>query len=230
MHPDCLKFAIRRMRSPLLYIVTLIIASASIVGLAYAADPLPTRAPAVEVMRAAAEYSKSHTGQTMVVLFDGKVIFEQYDNGGAVEKPHYLASGQKGFIGSAAVAAVQDGLIKLDDPAVENIPEWKNDPEKSTITYRQLLSMTSGLTHPIGDDGKRMPWKKKIAMPPAAKPGAHFEYGGFELAVFAYALEHKLAPESFSQYLQRRIPIRSGSKSPRGREPPTEARRSVPVT
>ena len=91
----------------------------------------------------------------MVVMFDGKVVFEQYDNGGAREQPHSLASGAKCFVGPAAVAAVQDGLIKLDDPAVENIPEWKDDPAKSTITYRQLLSMTSGLTHPTGDDGKK---------------------------------------------------------------------------
>ena len=214
MHGDCLRFTIRRMRATLLHVVTLIIASASTVGLAYAADPLPTRAPAVEAMRAAAEYSKSQTGQAMVVMFDGKVIFEQYDNGGASEKPHYLASGQKVFIGPAAVAAVQDGLIKLDNPAVENIPEWKNDPEKSTITYRQLLSMTSGLAHPTSDDEKKMPWKKKIAMPMAAKPGEHFEYGGYELGVFAYALEHKLAPESFSQYLKRRILDPIGIKIP----------------
>jgi N-acyl-D-aspartate/D-glutamate deacylase len=61
--------------------------------------------------------------------------------------------------------------------------------------------MTSGLAHPTGDDGKKMAWKKKIAMPMAAKPGEHFEYGGYELGVFAYALEHKLAPETFAQYL-----------------------------
>jgi CubicO group peptidase (beta-lactamase class C family) len=214
MHRDCLKFTIRRMRAALLHIVTLIIASASIVGLAYAADPLPTRAPAVEAIRAAAEYSKSQTGQTMVVMFDGKVIFEQYDNGGAIEKPHYLASGAKCFVGPAVVAAVQDGLIKLDNPASENIPEWKNDPQKSTITYRQLLSMTSGLTHPTSDEEKKMPWKKKIAMPMAAKPGEHFEYGGYELGVCTYALEHKLAPESFAQYLNRRILTPIGIKVP----------------
>lgn len=192
------------MRAALLNVVTLIIASASIVGNACAAEPLPTRAPAVEAMKAAADYSKSHTGHTMVVMFDGKIVLEQYDGGWSMEKTHSLASGQKCFVGAGAVAAVQDGLIKLDDRAVENIPEWKDDPQKSAITYRQLLSMTSGLKHP-GDDEKRMPWKKKIALPMAAKPGERFNYGGFELGVFAYALEHKLAGESFAQYLNRRV-------------------------
>lgn len=214
MHRDCFKLTSRCMRAVWLHIVTLIIASASIVGLANAADPLLARAPAVEAMKAAAEYSKSQTGHAMVVMLDGKVIFEQYDSGGAIDKPHSLASGAKCFVGPAAVAAAADGLIKLDNPASENIPEWKDDPEKSTITYRQLLSMTSGLTHPTGDDEKRMPWKKKIAMPMAAKPGERFEYGGYELGVFAYALEHKLAPESFSQYIQRRILDPIGIKVP----------------
>lgn len=157
-------------------IVTLIIASASIAGQASAADPLPTRAPAVEAMKAAADYSKLQSGQTMVVMFDGKVIFEQYDNGGAREQPHRLASGAKSFDAAVAVAAIQDGLIQLDNPVSENIREWKDDPEKSIITYRQLLNMTSGLAIPAGDEEKRMPFKEQLAMPMAAKPGERFQY------------------------------------------------------
>jgi CubicO group peptidase (beta-lactamase class C family) len=208
MQSDCLK-AVKCKRAALLHIVTLIVASASMVGRTYAAGPLPARAPGEAAMKAAAEYSKSQTGQTMVVMFDGKVIFEQYDNGGAIDKPHRLASGAKGFVGSAAVAAVQDGLIKLDNPASENIPEWKDDPQKSTITYRQLLSMTSGLKHPVSDVEKRVPLKQQMAWPMAARPGERFQYGGYELEVFAYALQHKLArlapAETYAQYLKRRV-------------------------
>jgi CubicO group peptidase (beta-lactamase class C family) len=193
------------MRAALLHTVTVIIASASIVGLAYAADPLPTRAPAEAAMKAAADYSKSQTGQNMLVMFDGKIIFEQYENGGAVDQPHALASGAKSFMGSAAVAAVQDGLIKLDNPAVENIPEWKNDPVKSTITYRQLLNMTSGLTRPTSDAERKLPFKEQMALPMSAKPGEHFQYGFYQLEMFAYALQNKLAPQTYAQYLKRRI-------------------------
>ena len=102
-------------------------------------------------------------------MFDGQIIFEQYDNGGARERPHRLASGAKSFDAAAAVAAVQDGFIKLDDRASENIPEWRDDPQKSTITYRQLLNMTSGLTIPTADDEtKKMPFKQQMALPMAA--------------------------------------------------------------
>ena len=71
----------------------------------------------------------------MVVMFDGKVIFEQYDNGGAMEKPHYLASGTKCFAGPGVIAAVQDGLIiwgKITDEAakVEILDNYRPQDDK----------------------------------------------------------------------------------------------------
>jgi CubicO group peptidase (beta-lactamase class C family) len=209
-----------RMQTTLLPKLALIIGAIFIAALAGctgragpsdAADPLPTRAPrapTADALNAAVDYHKSLTGHAMLVMFDGKVIFEQYDNGGSAEQQHNLASGAKCFTGSVATAAVGDGLIKLDDPAAENIPEWKDDPQKSTITYRQLLSMTSGLTHP-SDETKKVPFKQQIAWRMRAKPGEQYEYGGYELEVFAYALQNKLhqqpKPETYAQYNKRRI-------------------------
>jgi CubicO group peptidase (beta-lactamase class C family) len=57
-----------------------------------------------------------------------------------------------------------------------------------------------------------LPFKKQLALPMAAKPGEHFEYGGYQLEVFAYALEQKLAPETYAQYFKRRILDRLGIK------------------
>jgi CubicO group peptidase (beta-lactamase class C family) len=102
-------------------------------------------APAEEWMTTAADYSTSQRGQTMVVMVDGQIVFERCDNGGAVDKVQMLASGSKSFVGVAAAAAVQDQLIKLDDPVGESITEWKADPQKAGITYRQLLTL---ITHP----------------------------------------------------------------------------------
>ncbi len=112
-------------------------------ALTASAEPV---APSEAALKAAADYSKSQNGQTCVVLFDGKVVFEQYDNGGAAGKVQMLASGSKSFVGLAAVAAVQDKLLNLDNPVSESIVDWKGDPEKANITYRQLLTLTSGLT------------------------------------------------------------------------------------
>ncbi|MFN9076823.1 MAG: hypothetical protein ACK5WX_05290 [bacterium] len=43
--------------------------------------------------RAAAEYSRKHDGEVMLVLLDGKPVFEDAVSGWSVESPHLLASG-----------------------------------------------------------------------------------------------------------------------------------------
>jgi CubicO group peptidase (beta-lactamase class C family) len=166
----------------------------------------PVVAPSNAAMAAAADYSKSNRGQTVVVMFDGKLIFERYDNAGAADRVQMLASGSKSFVGIAAVAAVEDGLIKLDDPASESITEWKDDPKKAKITYRQLLTLTSGLTPgELGTAVRAPAWKEIAAKPMVGEPGKQFQYGAYHLNAFAYALERKLAKETFEDYLRRRI-------------------------
>ena len=163
-------------------------------------------APSGVAMKAAADYSEANRGQTMVVLFDGKVVFERYDGGGSPGKVQMLASGSKSFVGVAAVVAVQDRLIGLDDPVSGSIAEWRGDPEKSKITYRQLLTLTSGLTPGERGTAVRAPaWKEIAAKPMTSKPGQRFEYGAYHLNTFAYALERTLGKETFEAYLKRRV-------------------------
>ena len=168
-----------------------------------AANPV---APVEAHMTAAADYSKAARGKTCLVTFDGKIVFERYDGFGAANTRQMLASGSKSFVGIAAAAAVQDKLITLDDFASDAIVEWKDDPAKSKITYRQLLNLTSGLkASERGAAVKAPSWKEIAAMPMRGKPGAQFEYGPFHLNAFALALERKLGKESFEAYLKRRI-------------------------
>jgi hypothetical protein len=51
------------------------------------------------------EYCKARRGQTCLILFDGKVVFERYDAGGAPDKLQMLARGSKSFDGVAAPAS-----------------------------------------------------------------------------------------------------------------------------
>jgi CubicO group peptidase (beta-lactamase class C family) len=170
------------------------------------ATPAIATPPTDAAVKAAADYSESEHGQTMVVMVDGKIVFERYANGGAVSRPQMLASGSKSLVGLAAVAAVGDGLIKLDDPACQGITEWKSNPVKSSITYRQLLSLTSGLTPGERGNAVHAPgWKEIAAKPMTGQPGAQFEYGAYHLNAFGYALENQLKGETFEAYLKRRI-------------------------
>jgi CubicO group peptidase (beta-lactamase class C family) len=157
-------------------------------------------------MGAAQRYSEANGGHAMLVMLDGEIVFEAYDNGGGVDRRQMLASGTKSFVGVAAMAAVEDGLIRLDDKACESLTEWKTDPLKSQITYRQLLTLTSGLTAGERGSAIRSPgWKAIIAKPITGKPGEQFEYGAYHLCAFAEALQRRLKPETFEQYLARRI-------------------------
>jgi CubicO group peptidase (beta-lactamase class C family) len=157
-------------------------------------------------MTAAADYSKANRGRSIIVMFDGKVVFERYDNGGAADKVQMLASGSKSFVGLAAMAAVQDKVLSLDDPASGAITEWKDDSKKATITYRQLLTLTSGLAASGRGSVVQAPaWKDVIGLPMTGTPGGQFNYGPHQLNAFAYALERKLGTESFEAYLKRRI-------------------------
>jgi CubicO group peptidase (beta-lactamase class C family) len=163
--------------------------------------------PPVAAIKAAAGYSRAHRGFALLVTIDGKIAFEQYDGDGAPDRADGLASGSKSFAGAAAVAAVQDGFIRLDDPVAGSIPEWNADPLKASLTYRHLLNMTSGITRaPARPNGAMASWKEQAAMPLAHKPGERFDYGGHQINVFAYALERKLrGGETYEQYLNRRI-------------------------
>lgn len=51
--------------------------------LAVGAEPA---APTAAAIKAAADYSHSERGQTCVVMFDGRVVFERYDSGGAGDR------------------------------------------------------------------------------------------------------------------------------------------------
>src|SRR5258707_13016704 len=93
----------------------------------------------------AAKYSETRRGSAMLVMQNGRTIFEHYANGGSANRRWPIFSGTKGFWGIAALAAVQEGLFRLDDPASNTITGRKTDPPQSPITIRQLLSPTDGM-------------------------------------------------------------------------------------
>ncbi|WP_409951212.1 serine hydrolase, partial [Gemmatimonas sp.] len=115
---------------------------------ATATPPAATSAagPTPEAIAAAKAYSTSMGGQTFLVLHRGRVLDESYTNGGSADRVQLLASATKGFTGMLGAIAAADGLFDLDEPVAQRaITEWRSDPMKSRITYRHLLTMTSGL-------------------------------------------------------------------------------------
>lgn len=153
----------------------------------------------------AAAYSAAHRGVSVLVLDSGKPVCEKYAGGDAAT-PNELWSGTKSFVGIMAAAAVQDGLLTLDERAAATLTEWKSDPRKATITLRQLLSMASGQGGVIG----RPPgYADAIATPLSSDPGTKFQYGPTPMQIFGEVMRRKLAAKGLDAtplaYLKRRI-------------------------
>jgi len=154
-----------------------------------------------------AKYSEARRGVSMLVIQNGRTIFEHYANGGSPRGRWPIFSGTKSFWGIAALAAVHDGLFRLDDPVSDTITEWNNDPRKSRITIRQLLSQTDGIE--AASRLQRASIRDRNAMaiqlPTLAEPGAAFIYGPSHIQIFSELLRRKLKGRSTIAYFEAHV-------------------------
>lgn len=184
-------------------LAVLAVAAASLGACAHAG---PRVGADLAACRAAVGYSEAHNGASVLVLVDGKPVCEAYGPGAAPDQPLELASGTKGFNGLIAAAAVQDGLLSLDEPVSRTLPEWAADPLKAKATIRHLLSLTVGMSSTIG----RPPsYEDAVGLPLNAEPGARFQYGPAPFQVFGEVMKRKLAAHGQAAdpvaYLRRRV-------------------------
>src|SRR4029077_8520581 len=155
----------------------------------------------------AAKYSESRHGSAVLVIQNGRTIFEHYANGGSANRRWPIFSGTKSFWGIAALAAAQEGLFRLDDPVSDTITVWKNDPRKSQITIRQLLSQTDGIegASRLQRSSIRDRNAMAIALPSVAQPGSAFIYGPSHLQIFCELLRRKLRGRNVINYFEAHV-------------------------
>jgi CubicO group peptidase (beta-lactamase class C family) len=160
----------------------------------------------------AAKYSESKRGVAMLVIQNGQTVFEHYANGGSARGRWPIFSGTKSFWGIAALAAMHDGLLKLDDPVSDTINEWKNDPRKSQITIRQLLDQTDGIEGASRLQRASIRDRNAMAIRLAvvAEPGSAFIYGPSHLQIFSELLRRKLKGRTTAAYIEARVLNRLG--------------------
>ena len=155
----------------------------------------------------AAEYAAARRGVSMLVMLDGKILFETYPNVGASEKGWELASGTKSFTGIMAGLASADGLLDIDEPAAKTLVEWKDD-RRNTITIRHLLTLTSGLDG-AGDVARPPAYLDAVKAKLIREPGAKFVYGPTNFQCFGEIMKRKLKaarkPEDPVVWLQGRL-------------------------
>lgn len=179
--------------------------AAPIVG--QASQPKST-APTEAAIKKAKEINAAGSGFSLLIMHRGKVIAEDYPNGGLASRATELASGTKSFVGVLALAAQEDGLLKLDEPVSQTLTEWRNDNRKD-MTIRQLLQLVGGLPSPPSPlRGGRVPsYAEAIQTETNAPLGARFQYGATPFMVFGEVMRRKLLPKNVGvlEYMRTRI-------------------------
>ncbi|MBC8100847.1 MAG: serine hydrolase [Armatimonadetes bacterium] len=144
---------------------------------------------------AAAAYSAGTNGDALLVYIDGELVFEEYQNGYDGTTPHALFSGTKSFSCAIALIAQRDGLLTLDETLADTLTEWQGDAQKSQVTLRQLLSLTSGVR---GDEtvlrrARVDTYALAVEAPSEAAPGERFRYGNTQYGIFGAFMMRKFA-------------------------------------
>jgi CubicO group peptidase (beta-lactamase class C family) len=145
---------------------------------------------------------------SFLVIRNDRVVYEWYANGSSATDKQGTASLAKAVVGGLTLAvALNDGLVRLDDPVSKFVPQWSADPRKSQITVRQLGSHTSGL----GDaESNRLPheqlqgwrgdfWKRldppndpftisRDKVPVLFEPGTQLQYSNPGMAMLTYVV------------------------------------------
>jgi CubicO group peptidase (beta-lactamase class C family) len=94
---------------------------------------------------AALEYPRRRGLHALLVERWGALVLEEYGPGYDSAQPHPLYSGTKSFLGVAAAAAEEDGILSPDDLVAATFPAWQADARKRRVTLRVLLPLASGI-------------------------------------------------------------------------------------
>lgn len=190
-----------------------------ILCLLVALAPLPAHAAPASFAAADAvvrdEMARQHIpGVALTILRDGKIVYQagygvadlEHDLPVRANTAFNIGSLSKQFIAEGVLLLVRERTLDLDAPLARYLTDapaaW------STITIRQLLSHTSGLTREApGFDGDTIQSDAAVirsayAVPLIAPPGMHFEYsnlGYFLLAEIISRTSGKLWPAFFAE-------------------------------
>jgi len=123
-----------------------------------------------------------------------------------------IASLSKSFTALAVMQLVDAGLLHLDDPVQQHLPEFQlADPRAGQVTVRQLLDHTSGITDAVvpelSRDQPNSPREATTSLRSArlaSTPGTSYSYANPNYQVAARLVE-VLSGEPFGRYLRRHV-------------------------
>lgn len=99
-------------------------------------------------LEAATRWAAANDTRALLVLHRGRVALERYWGGQSAEAPYGGGALSRVLVAFAYGAAIDRGLLALDDPLARHLDEWRDDP-RGAITVRQLLQDVSGLAEVV---------------------------------------------------------------------------------
>ncbi len=158
----------------------------------------------------------------LVVLSEGRIVFERYGNGGARDIPGRCFSVTKSFTSALIGAAITDGVIAGTETRVgDHVPELAGLPIGG-LTIRHLLEMRSGIRFREGP----LPWsddaicyfspdcRAATRRAPVTDPiGAYFHYNDYHPFLLGMVLE-RATGEPVERYFERRLWQPMGAEYP----------------
>jgi CubicO group peptidase (beta-lactamase class C family) len=172
------------------------------------------------------EMRKQHIpGMAIAIVDDNQVVwsegfgFTDWDHKMPVsaDTPFNIQSMSKSFTAAGVMLAVQDGLVDLDTPISQYLPElhfnsiFEEHPEDQ-ITLRHLLSHTAGFTHdaPVGNNNDlgSSTWQEHIDSITQTwllfPVGTRYHYTNNDIDLAAHVVEVR-AGMPFAQYVKIRL-------------------------
>jgi CubicO group peptidase (beta-lactamase class C family) len=111
----------------------------------------------------------------MVVLRDGKLVFEWYARGNDAHTPHILMSATKAVMGLLAGMLHESGDINLDAPVSTYVPEIATAAYQGA-TLRNLLDMRTGIILDADNSANMTSPPIGIPLPPAREMPTWFPF------------------------------------------------------
>lgn len=100
-------------------------------------------------------YLELKHSKSFMILYNGRIVMENYFNGHSSTTPWYWASAGKTITSTVTGIAQQEGFLNINNKVSDYIGTgWTSEPiaKENLITCKHLLSMTSGLDDSLGDD------------------------------------------------------------------------------
>ena len=148
---------------------------------------------------------------SLIVVKDGKVIYERYAPGHGPEEAHVMNSVSKSFLSCAVGFAVQEGLLSVQDKVVKFFQDDELPPAEArterllNLTIHDLLRMSSGFDNERVDRRNSDNWARDfLAIPQTWEPGSRFHYNSMNSYLLSVIVS-RVTGEKVNDYLQPRL-------------------------